>query len=225
MPRRPRIAPGGLVYHVLNRAVARLALFEKPADYAAFERVLAEAMEKHPTRLLGYIVMPNHWHLVLWPRKDGELSEFVRWLTHTHVMRWHAHFGTSGSGHLYQGRFKSFPIEADEHLYCVLRYVERNAKRANLVRRAEQWRWSSLWRRVHGGPLEQELLHRWPVPHPADWVAHVNRAQSEAELKAVRHAIRRGAPLGSPAWQLRTANKLGLEWTLRARGRPRKQQE
>jgi REP element-mobilizing transposase RayT len=96
MPRRPRIAPGGLVYHVLNRAVARLALFEKPADYAAFERVLAEAMEKHPTRLLGYIVMPNHWHLVMWPRKDGELTDFVRWLTHTHVMRWHAHFGTSG---------------------------------------------------------------------------------------------------------------------------------
>jgi putative transposase len=211
-----------LVYHVLNRAVARLALFEKPADYAAFERVLAEAMEKHPTRLLSYTVMPNHWHLVLWPRKDGELSEFVRWLTHTHVMRWHAHFGTSGSGHLYQGRFKSFPIEADEHLYSVLRYVERNAKRANLVRRAEQWQWSSLWRRVHGNPVEQELLHRWPVPEPTDWVAYVNRAQSEAELKAVRHSIRRGAPLGSPAWQLRTAKKLGLEWTLRARGRPKK---
>lgn len=222
MPRRPRIAPGGLVYHALNRAVARLALFEKEADYAAFERVLAEAWEKHPTRLLAYIIMPNHWHLVLWPRKDGELTEFVRWLTHTHVMRWHAHFGTSGSGHLYQGRFKSFPVETDEHLYCLLRYVERNAKRANLVDRAERWRWSSLWRRVNGGPQERELLHRWPVPEPADWVRLLNRAQSEAELKTVRHAIRRGAPLGSPQWQQRTAAKLGLEWTLRARGRPKK---
>jgi len=138
-------------------------------------------------------------------------------------MRWHAHFGTSGSGHLYQGRFKSFPVEADEHLYCLLRYVERNAKRANLVSRAEQWRWSSLWRRVHGDPIEKALLHRWPVAEPADWRQHVNRAQSEAELKAVRHAIRRGAPLGSERWQLRTAAKLGLEWTLRARGRPRRQ--
>jgi putative transposase len=137
-------------------------------------------------------------------------------------MRWHAHFGTSGSGHLYQGRFKSFPVETDEHLYCLLRYVERNAKRANLVDRAERWRWSSLWRRVSGDPLERELLHRWPVPQPTDWVRLVNRAQSEAELKAVRHAIRRGAPLGSPQWQLRTAAKLGLEWTLRARGRPKK---
>jgi putative transposase len=89
-----------LVYYVLNRAVARLVLFEKEADYATFERVLAEALQEHPTRLLSYAVMPNHWHLVLWQRHDGELTEFVRWLTHTHVMRWPAHFGTSGSGHL-----------------------------------------------------------------------------------------------------------------------------
>ena len=125
MARRPRSAPGGYVYHVLNRAVARLRLFEKPADYDAFERVLGLARDEHPMRVLGYCLMPNHWHLVLWPRKDGELTAFVRWLTHTHSMRWHAHFHTMGGGHLYQGRFKSFPIERDEHLYSVLRYVER----------------------------------------------------------------------------------------------------
>ncbi|MEX2317203.1 MAG: transposase [Pirellulales bacterium] len=225
MPRRPRIAPAGLVYHVLNRAVARLALFEKRADYAAFERVLAEAMERHPTRLLAYTVMPNHWHLVLWPRADGELTEFVRWLSHTHAMRWHSHHGTAGSGHLYQGRFKSFPVQTDEHFYSLLRYVERNARRANLVQRADEWPWSSLWRRVHGTPADQALLHRWPLPEPADWSKHVNRAQSEAELAAIRQAIRRGAPLGGTAWQTRTAKRLGLEWTLRARGRPRNRQD
>jgi putative transposase len=226
------------VYHVLNRAVARLALFEKEADYAAFERVLAEALQEHPTRLLSYAVMPNHWHLVLWPRHDGELTDFVRWLTHTHVMRWHAHFGTSGSGHLYQGRFKSFPVEADDHFYTVVRYVERNALRARLVSRAEQWRWSSLWQREFGtedcpdfcevggakmGLSPSPLLHRWPLAMPADWVRYVNRPQTEAELKAVRHAIRRSSPFGSSQWQVRTANRLGLEWTLRPRGRPRKQ--
>ena len=121
MPRRARNAPGGFVYHVLNRAVARLPLFAKDGDYDAFERVLAEAMHEHPTRLLAYCIMPNHWHLVLWPAKDGELTAFVRWLTHTHTMRWHAHYHTAGTGHLYQGRFKSFPIEADDHLYTVLR--------------------------------------------------------------------------------------------------------
>jgi putative transposase len=81
--------------------------------------------------------MPNHWHLVLWPRKKGELSEFMRWLTVTHTQRWHASHRTSGTGPLYQGRFKSFPIEDDDHLLAVVRYVERNALRAKLVARAE----------------------------------------------------------------------------------------
>jgi putative transposase len=210
------------VYHVLNRAVARLALFAKEADYAAFERVLAEALEKHPMRLLAYTVMPNHWHLVLWPREDNELTNFVRWLSHTHVMRWHSHFRTAGSGHLYQGRFKSFPVQTDEHFYALVRYVERNALRARLVAKAEEWRWSSLWRRIHGSPEDRALLHRWPLPEPTDWKRLVNRAQSEAELAAVRQSIRRSAPLGQTQWQTRTANRLGLQWALRPRGRPRK---
>src|SRR3954469_17537484 len=90
MARQPRVAPGGYVYHALNRAVARLSLFEKEGDYQAFERVLGLALEKHPIRLLGYCVMPNHWHFVLWPRTGNELTAFLRWLTHTHTMRWHA---------------------------------------------------------------------------------------------------------------------------------------
>jgi putative transposase len=150
MPRRPRIAPGGLVYHCLNRAVARLALFEKQEDYAACERVPEEAAKRHPTRILAYCSMPNHWHLVLWPRRDGELTDFLRWLTHTHTMRWHAHFHTAGSGHLDQGRFKAFPVQTDDHFYSVVRSVERNPLRAGLVSRAEEWRWSSLWRRQSG---------------------------------------------------------------------------
>ncbi len=109
MPRQARVAPGGLVYHVLNRAVARLPLLQKPEDYDAFERVLAEARLRHPMRILAYCLMPNHWHLVLYPRADGQLTAFVRWLTHTYTMRWHAHYHTTGTGHLYQGRFKSFP--------------------------------------------------------------------------------------------------------------------
>ena len=222
MPRGPRHAPGGFVYHALNRAVARLPLFQKKADYDAFERVMALAMEKHPTRLLAYCLMPNHWHMVLWPRHDGELTAFLRWLTHTHTMRWHAHFHTSGTGHLYQGRFKSFPIEADEHLLTVLRYVERNAKRANLVRRAEQWHWSSLWRRHGGDAAALKLLSPWPVREPDDWLTIVNQPQAEAELEALRQSVQRNQPFGSAHWTQRTAKRLGLEHTLRPRGRPRK---
>jgi putative transposase len=222
MPRRPRICPGGLVYHVLNRAVARLPLFEKDGDYEAFRTVLALAQEEHPTRLLAYCLMPNHWHLVLWPRREGELTAFVRWLTHTHAMRWHAHSHTAGTGHLYQGRFKSFPVAADDHLYAVLRYVERNPLRAGLVAQAQRWPWSSLALRKHAPAEGPALLSPWPVPLPKGWVAHVNGVEAEAELAAVRRAVARGSPFGSLPWQRRTARRLGLEYTLRPRGRPKK---
>jgi len=139
MPRRPRVCPAGVCFHVLNRAVARLPLFEKQEDYEAFERVLAEAFERQPLPIFAYCVMPNHWHFVVRPETDEQLTDFFRWLTHTHTMRWHAHYGTQGTGHLYQGRFKTFAIEEDEHLLAVLRYVERNPLRANLCERAEDW--------------------------------------------------------------------------------------
>ena len=138
MGRPHRAAEGGYVYHVLNRANARTTIFAEQEDFAAFEKVLLQAVERTSTRLLAYCLMPNHWHLVVWPRKDNELSKFLGWLTLTHTQRWHAHRDSAGTGHLYQGRFKSFPIQQDEHLYAVARYVERNALRANLVRRAEQ---------------------------------------------------------------------------------------
>ena len=222
MPRTARVAPGGLVYHVLNRAVARLPLFEKIGDYEAFERVLGEAHQRTPTRILAYCVMPNHWHFVLWPKADHELTAFVRWLTHTHTMRWHAHHHTSGTGHLYQGRFKSFPVQSDEHLYTVLRYVERNAVRAKLVRRAEAWMWSSVWRRTCGNSEAQSLLSSCPIDLPDDWLARVNQPLTKLELQAVRHSVTRGTPFGAEPWRKRTAGRLGLNQTLRPRGRPRK---
>ncbi|HUV70627.1 MAG TPA: transposase, partial [Terracidiphilus sp.] len=140
MPRWPRAAIGGTVYHVLNRANARMQIFDNRGDYELFEQVLAEAHRRVAMRTISYCLMPNHWHLVLWPRKDGDLSEFMRWLTVTHTQRWHACRGTAGSGHVYQGRFKSFPVADDGHYLTVCRYVERNALRAGLAERAEQWR-------------------------------------------------------------------------------------
>jgi putative transposase len=221
MPRQARSAPGGLVYHVINRGNGRRRLLGKTADYAAFEKVLVEALARTPTRLLGWCLMPNHWHLVLWPRKDGELSEFVRWLTHTHTQRWHAHRHSAGEGHVYQGRFKSFPIEQDEHLLAVLRYVERNALRAGKVERAEDWRWGSLWVRRQGSEAQREMIGDWPIEVPRDWVRWVNRAERVAEVEALRRAVKRSSPYGSEEWVRRMAKKLDLQWTLRPRGRPR----
>ena len=210
------------MYHVLNRSVARLPLFQKPGDFEAFERVLAEAQDRYPTRILAYCLMPNHWHLLLWPRQDGELSDFGHWLTLTHTQRWHAHYHDVGTGHLYQGRFKSFPIAQDEHLLQVWRYVERNALRAGLVAQAESWRWGSLWQRQQDPRPERWLLSDGPLPLPPDWVGEINRPQSEGELAAVRQSVQRGQPFGDAIWTQRVAQQLGLESTLRPRGRPKK---
>jgi REP-associated tyrosine transposase len=217
---------GGYVYHMLNRANARLRIFHKDADYAAFERVVDEALEHVPgMRLLSYCLMPNHWHLLLWPRGNGELSDFGHYLSLTHTQRWHAHYHHAGTGHLYQGRFKSFPIAADDHFLTVCRYVERNALRANLVKRAEQWRWGSLWRRQQEDPELPKILSRWPVAEPRHWVDFVNQPQTEAEVEQLRKCIQRGRPYGNEAWTARAAMKLGLQSTLRPRGRPKKQEE
>jgi putative transposase len=208
---------------VLNRAVGRTTLFDKPADYSAFEKVLCQAWERTGMRLLSYLAMPNHWHLVVWPSRDGQLSAWAQWLTVTHVRRWHAHHHTAGTGPVYQGRFKSFPIQEDEHYFTVCRYVERNALRANLVARAEDWRWSSLWHRHHA--TQAPWLSEGPLPLPADWIERVNEVQTEAELAALRRSVSRGAPFGDASWQERTANALGLQSAFRTRGRPKKTPE
>jgi putative transposase len=222
MGRPHRVALGGYVYHVHNRANARLTIFEKDADYDAFEKVLSEAVERTRTRLLAYCVMPNHWHLVVWTHSDGELSRFVGWLTLTHTQRWHAHRRSAGAGHLYQGRFKSFPVQEDKHLYTLIRYVERNPLRANLVHRAEQWRWCSLYRWQRGSADDKRLLAAWPASRQANWVEHVNDPLTEDELTAVRHSIHRGLPLGTEDWSAKTIRQLQLETTARPRGRPTK---
>ena len=222
MGRSLRASVGGVIYHVLNRANGRLPLFQKDGDYEAFERVLREARDYCDVPLLAYCVMPNHWHLVVRPRRDGDLSRFVGWLTLTHTQRWHAHHHDVGAGHLYQGRFKSFPVQEDEHLVTLCRYVERNPLRARLVRRAENWRWGSLWRREQGAVESRATLAEWPVPRPAGWLDFVNERQTPYEEEALRRSVRRGTPFGAEEWMKKTVEWLGLETTLRPRGRPKK---
>ncbi len=220
MPRRPRDATGNYVYHVLNRSVGRSAIFETDKDYSAFIGVIEEARSKAECRLLAFCVMPNHWHLVLWPKGDDDLSEYMRWMTVTHTQLYHSFHGTSGTGPLYQGRFKSFPVQPDDHFYTVCRYVERNALRAKLVRKAENWRWGSLWQRLN--PPGDVTLDCWPIQFPKQWTDWVNQPQTEAVVAAIQQSIKRGAPYGNDDWVRRTAKRLQLEKTLKPRGRPRR---
>lgn len=221
MPRQIRLAARNLAYHVLNRRVGRLPLFETSTDYATFEKILAEAYAGTRIRIAAYCLMPTHWHLLLWPRQDRELSEILRWITVTHTQRWHSQHDTAGTGPVYQGRFKSFPVQMDDHFLTVARYVERNALRAKLVRQAENWHWSSLWRRTQDDPQLMTWLSDWPVDVPRNWVAQVNCPEPEEELNALRISVQRGRPFGEERWVRRMAKRFGMESTLHPRGRPK----
>lgn len=222
MGRAPRPMAGDVIYHVINRANGRMTLFRKDADYQAFEQILEEAVERYSMRLLAYCIMPNHWHLILYPYDGKDLSNFMQWLTLTHTRRWHAHYHTNGYGHAYQGRFKSFPVEMDNYFMQLCRYVERNPLRAKLVSKAEDWQWSSLWRRVHGTIDQQKLLSSWPIPSDKNYLLLVNTEELEDELKIIRNSVNRGAPYGSSTWLADVVSRFGLGSTLKPRGRPKK---
>jgi len=216
MPRVARQLQRGYCYHLLNRGNGKAILFLDRFDYSAFMKLLAGMKAGYAVRLLAYCLMPNHFHLVLRAEETGAVSEAMQWAQTSYVSRFRVRHGSTG--HIFQGRFKSFPIQNDEHLLTVMRYVERNPVRANLVDRARDWRWSSSpWR-----DRPNDLLDESPVPLGDDWSAYVDASQTDAEVAALRRSISRGAPFGSHRWRLETAEVLGLGSTLRPRGRPRK---
>ena len=222
MARPKRINKGGVVYHVSNRANGRLKIFKKPSDFEAFEQILSEAIERFDMRLCSYCIMSNHWHLVLWPRDDGDLSSFMKWLTVTHSHRWHGSHGTKSCGHLYQGRFKSFPVQSGSYYRTLLQYVESNPLRAKLVAKPADWQWGSCATR--SGVAKPFKLSAGPVRLAKSWLAYVeDYASIDTKVKSVlEEAFTRGAPFGDKDWQLAIAAELELESTLKPLGRPRK---
>jgi putative transposase len=227
MPRPPRKVKAGGFYHVLNRGNGRIRIFRNNEDFAAFLEVLAEGMERYPVELHCYCLMGNHWHLLLRPTTATALADLMRWVGVTHVRRHHQHYHSRGAGHLYQGRFKSFPIQDDAHFRTVCRYIEANPLRAKIVEAAQDWPHSSLrWWPGIGLPTPKEdrpvPLAQWPVDRPRDWLARVNEAANPTELAQLRESVNRGRPFGDERWVARTAKQQGLSNTLRGPGRPTK---
>ena len=220
MPRVSRTDISQEVYHILNRANARVQIFDDDNDYLLFEKILHEAVEKFDMRLLSYCIMPNHWHLVVYPKQDGDLAKFMGWLSNTHTRRWHAFKGTIGQGHLYQGRYKSFICQQDDHFIALVRYVERNAKKAGLCVMAQDWKWSSIYRREHGSTEQKKLLSEWPVDAPENYLSLVNENQDEEEERIIDRSIDKSNPYGDDRWAGEVVKKFGLEQTLRGVGRP-----
>ena len=164
-----------------------MRLFRSDEDFEAFRRVMVEAYRRHPLRILAYCVLSNHWHFVVWPKTDGQVTDYFRWLTHTHAMRWRVAHRTVGYGPVYQGRFKSFPVQSDEHLLTVARYVERNALGAGLVERAELWPY---------GSLHCAVARRGPDAGDSRGVAH--RSSRRLGGAGQRAAERRGVETAAP---------------------------
>ena len=221
MARTARASAGNICYHVINRGNGGATVFRKPADYLRFTEMLSQACERLPLRVVCWCLMPNHFHLVLWPHEDGDLSRWMQWLLTCHVRRYHRHYNSSG--HVWQGRFKAFPIQQDRHYLTVLRYVESNPLRAVLADRAEQWEWSSLSALTNrrGYPL----LSDGPIERPDNWLSIVNQPRPQPELKVIHNCLTRGAPFGDALWARKTATRLGLQNALNPRGRPPKKAE
>lgn len=198
MPRSARRLVDGLPYHVLNRGNRRQAIFSQQGDYEMFLTTLADAIKRIPLAILAYVVMPNHFHLVLWPRQGIEISAFMRWFMNAHIRRYHRFGELWGTGHLYQGRFKAFPIQTDHHLLTVLRYVEANPLRAHLVPRSEAWKWSSLTREtcLDG----RVIITPSPVRRPDSWTDIVNENLPFSSYESLRSAAQRQIPFGDPDW-------------------------
>ena len=207
MPRIPRGQQGGYAYHVINRGNGRTTVFHKPQDYESFLSLLAEAKKRHRVKIFGFCLMPNHFHLVLEPAHQTSLSQFMQWLLTSHVRRYHKHYGSSG--HIWQGRFKSFPVQRDEHLITVLRYVLQNPVRAGLTSTTREWSWSSLRR--------PQLIDPCPVSDDDQSADEIKQDQ----LTTLRECLNRQRPFGEKEWQAEVAAMFGLASTLRARGRPR----
>ncbi len=218
MPRTARASVGGVCYHVLNRGNRRDRVFHTSADYDTFIDLIDGAQRRLPLQLLAYCVMPNHFHLVARPQADGDLSRWMQWLLTTHVRRHHRAYQTDGR--IWQGRFKAFPIQHDTHLLTVIRYVERNPLRANLVTNAIDWAWSSLGLSAEARRAALEDI----APEAVDerWIQTVNAPQTQSELEAIRTCSARNRPFGDPDWQQKTAARLGLQSSLRRCGRPYK---
>ena len=222
MPRNARVDVGGEIYHIINRANGRLRIFNKDEDYQLFEQLLLETKELFDMRIIAYELMPNHFHLVLYSKNDGDLGKFMHRLSNAHTRKVHAHTNTNGSGHLYQGRYKSFLIDRDNYLQAVIKYVERNAVRAKFVRLCEDWQWGSAWRRVNGTVQQKKLLDQKSFQLPHDYFNWVNTAENPESLGAIRISLSKSVPYGKEGWVENMVKKYHLESTLKFPGRPKK---
>ena len=222
MPRRNRLDKAGLIYHVFNRGFEGKKIFRKAKDFEVFIQRLGEGLERYPVEMYAYCLMPTHWHLVLRPKKDRQMGDFMRFVAATHAQRYLVTHKTEDEGKLYQSRFKSFIVQDNEYFLDVCRFVESNGLRAKKSKKAEDYKYGSLYRSVQKPKLEPQFLAPWPVKKPPRWTAKVNAKFDPDQLAELQTCVKRDRPYGDPKWRKRMANKFDLWSTINPMGRPPK---
>jgi putative transposase len=226
MPRPLRPIDDRLVYHVINRGNNRAAVFFDDGDYAAFLKAIGDLKRRRPFALYGYCLMTNHVHLLIRP-VETPISRLMQSLLVSHTQRYHRCHHSSGR--VWQGRFKSPVIQDDEHLLTVLRHIEANPLRAQMVETASDYPWSSFAAHWLGrpDPLRDsiplyESLAKPPATRQRRWSAFVHQTPPDDELTALRRSTQTSLPLGATDWVTQLSRHLGLDLTIRPRGQPRK---
>ncbi len=223
MARQPRLDIADQIFHVINRSNARWDIFKSDKDFQGVVKSLVETLELIPIDIFAFCIMSNHWHFVVRPKANGDMGGFFGKFTQKTTQRWHTKHGTVGTGHLFQGRFKSFLVEKDEYFIQLAKYVEANALRAKMVKNAEDWPWSSLCLRLKNSELAKKILMPWPIEIPKNYLSLVNHPLAKTQLDNIRTSVEKSRPFGSEAWVGKQVDRYDLGYTLRQPGRPFKQ--
>ena len=218
MPRQPRTVIPGVPHHVTQRGNGRQRVFFSEDDGNAYLALLAEHCQRRSVEVLAYCLMPNHVHLVLVPPVEDSLHRVLR-PVHTHFAQ-RINRLRSRSGHLWQGRFFSAPLDAD-YFYPAVQYVELNPVRAGMVARAENYRWSSA--AAHCGWRDDRVLTRDPdwvraIDSAGDWAQWLAASDADAEWDDLRESTRQNRPCGSETFVQALASGAGRDLRRRPQG-------
>lgn len=214
MPRIRRSLVDSAIYHVINRGNSKQEIFHKDMDYEIFIDLIRKTKLKYKIQIFAYCLMPNHFHILL---KSEELSKYMHLLMSSHVRKYHKHYGTSG--HIWQGRYKSFIVQSDEHLLVISRYIEGNPVRGGLVKSAKDWKWSSHLDRL--GERSNILINELPIKLPVNWTEYVDTPLTGKELEKINQSVNRQSPYGELEWVNKLCREVGLLSTINPRGRPK----
>jgi putative transposase len=219
----PRIARGladNQIYHVINRGNRRETIFHDSYDYDKFLKLIKEAKDLYQIKIYAYCLMPNHYHLVIYTKVAESLSLSMHKINSSYVRYYNQRYKVSG--HLWQGRYKSFIVQEEAYLLTLLRYVEANPLRAKIVKDCIAYKYSSAKIRIE--EIEDSILDGSPINLPENWNEYINNKESKSNLGAIKNSLDRQAPLGDENWCYRVSKKYGLESTITPRGRPMKKE-